>query len=72
MLDRIFHHWETTALGAMAAASTVGVSMLIAGSVDRESLYLAMFLAAVGAVAKVPGREDPGRRNSGNPGFDDP
>jgi hypothetical protein len=56
MLDRIFHHWETTVLGAIAAASTVGVSMLVAGTVDRESIYLAMALASIGAMAKVPGR----------------
>lgn len=67
---RILHHWEMTLLGAVAAACTVGVSLIAAGTLDRESIFLAMLFTAIGAIAKTPGKE-PHKRNSGNPGFDD-
>jgi hypothetical protein len=56
MLKHIIEHKITTCIGAIAGICTLAAPLAISGSVDHDSIYLAILLAGTGAILKDPGK----------------
>lgn len=57
---RVLENRITTGLGAMAGVCSLAVPLVISGTISRDNLLLALFLAVLGGVLKDPGAGNDG------------
>ena len=52
IIQRVFVNWRTTLIGAVYAATSVMLNLVIAGNISGWTIALAGLLAGVGAACK--------------------